>query len=147
VLQNIDRISLERISDRGTNWRARQRAHTLILLDENDVLASNIFHNDLFWQYVAATYKSVFGEMLQIKADSNVILLAQKSTRDLSGSDSMKSIKDNAANLDKAFRSFATNSNEILPEISKLEHPTNPSVRVLTDQYSPANLLLKVKLR
>lgn len=117
------------------------------LLSENGVLASNTFHNDLFWQYVAATYQSVFGEMLQLKADSNIVLLAQKSTRDLSGADSMKSIKVNAANLDKAFRPFATNSNEILPEISKLEHPTNPSVRVLTDQYSPANLLLKVKLR
>ena len=34
ALQNIDRISLERMSDRGTNWRARQRAHTLILLDD-----------------------------------------------------------------------------------------------------------------
>ena len=39
VLQNIDRISLERISDRGTNWRARQRAHTLILLDDGLTMA------------------------------------------------------------------------------------------------------------
>ena len=34
VPQNIDRISLERNTDRGINWRARQRAHTLILLDD-----------------------------------------------------------------------------------------------------------------
>lgn len=39
VLKNIDRISLERISDRGTNWRARQRAHTLILLDDGLTMA------------------------------------------------------------------------------------------------------------
>ncbi len=39
VLQNIDRISLERISGRGINWRARQRAHTLILLDDGLTMA------------------------------------------------------------------------------------------------------------
>ena len=39
VLQNIDRISLERISDRGINWRARQRSHTLILLDDRLTMA------------------------------------------------------------------------------------------------------------
>lgn len=115
------------------------------LLSENGVLASNTFNIDFFRQYGAATYQSVFGEMLQIKADNNIVLLSQKSTRDLNGPDSMKSIKYNALNLDKAFKPFSTSSSEILPEISRLEHPTNPSVRVLTDQYSPANLLLKVK--
>ena len=39
MLQNIDRIPLERISDGGINWRARQRAHTLILLDDGLTMA------------------------------------------------------------------------------------------------------------
>ena len=39
MLQNIDRISLERIFDRGINWRARQPAHTLILLDDGFIMA------------------------------------------------------------------------------------------------------------
>ncbi len=33
-LQNIDRISLERISDRSIFWRERRRADALILLDD-----------------------------------------------------------------------------------------------------------------
>ena len=48
VLQNDDRKSLEKMVDRGADWRARQRAQTLILLDDgftmNEVAAAINIH-------------------------------------------------------------------------------------------------------
>ena len=58
VLQNDDRKSLEKMVDRGADWRARQRAQTLILLDDGLTMAEVAVEINIHVRTVGSTRTS-----------------------------------------------------------------------------------------
>ncbi len=98
------------------------------------VLAANTWSTSRLYDHESATYESVFGPFFNLKYISRIILLKQD------GLPSMEVVKRNAAALDDKLKRFGVEADWLLPLFStKRDWRTN--VRVLTDQYSPSNLL------
>lgn len=104
------------------------------LLTDDGVLAANTFSSSRLYDHESATYAAVFGTFYNLKRE-NRILLASK------GKLPAKSrIERNARGLEAAFAPFDI---EIEPHLKlfSTEVDWDQRARVLTDQYSPANLL------
>ena len=104
------------------------------LLSEKGVLASNTFSSSKLFNYESATYYSVFGNFYRLKSSNRVILLR------MGGLPAMAEINQNAALIDNRLRVFGTGKDELLPMIA-VESGWPADAKVLTDQYSPSNLL------
>lgn len=104
------------------------------LLTEKGVLASNTFSSSKLFNYESATYYSVFGDFYRLKGGNRVILLRN------GGLPAMAEINQNAAFLENRLRPFGASKDELLPMIA-VESGWPADTRVLTDQYSPSNLL------
>ena len=98
------------------------------------VLAANTWSSSRLYDHESATYESVFGEFFNLK-DSNRIILARRG--DLP---SMEELKRNSMVLDPALKRFGVRSEWLLPMLSTRKD-WNSNARILTDQYSPSNLL------
>lgn len=104
------------------------------LLTEQGVLAANTFSSSKLYDYESVTYQAVFGDFFNLKDANRVILLRRD------GLPGDTELKRNAVALDASFKSLGVSSDWLLPKISVTKDwPAN--TRVLTDQYSPANLL------
>ena len=97
------------------------------------VLAANTFSNSDLYDYETATYGAVFENFYNLKTNNRVILLK------LDGLPAMGDIQRNAQRLEAALKPFGVGQEFLLPLFAKID--THPKVRVLTDQYSPSNLL------
>jgi len=104
------------------------------VMKPNAVLAANTFSNSALYDYESVTYQTVFGDFYNLKTNNRVIL-----TR-LDGRPPMSEIEANAAKLEEAFKPLGTGRDWLLPLFST-RTDWNQSARVLTDQYSPSNLL------
>ena len=98
------------------------------------VLAANTWSSSKLYDHESATYESVFGEFFNLK-DSNRVILAKRG--DLP---SMEEVKRNSVVLDPAFKRFGVGAEWLLPMFSTRKD-WNSKARILTDQYSPSNLL------
>lgn len=106
------------------------------VLRPGGILAANTFTKGKLSRYEAATYQSVFGEVRIVDPDgSNRILLAGRD-----GLPSMATIRRNAGNLESKLSSVGVDTDELLSEFKS--QPKVLDVEPLTDQYSPANMLL-----
>jgi spermidine synthase len=98
------------------------------------VLAANTFSNSALYDNESTTYEAVFGTFYNLKSNNRVILLRLGDLPDLA------TIKRNAAGLEHAYQPFGVTPDWLLPLFI-----TTPDwkrdARVLTDQYSPSNLL------
>ena len=110
------------------------------LLSADGVLTANTFSISKLYNYESATYKSVFGDFFNVrnKSNSNRIILA--SVKPLPENDV---IAERAMALNQKLLPFNVNIVEISRQMTSTattqDWPkTSP---VLTDQYSPANLL------
>ena len=104
------------------------------LLDKEGVLAANTFSASKLYDAESATYASAFGPFYNLKTENRVIL-----TRN-DGLPPMAEIKANAERVEEKLRWFGTGKDWLLPLFSTdVQWPA--STRILTDQYSPANLL------
>lgn len=100
------------------------------------ILAANTFTKGKLSRYEMATYQSVFGEVRVVDLDgSNRILLTGRD-----GLPSMATIRRNARNLESKLSLVGVDTNKLLSEFKS--QPKVLDVKPLTDQYSPANLLL-----
>lgn len=107
------------------------------LLRPGGLVASNTFAAGALAGSEAATYQSVFGELLNINLPGgNRIIL---SSRD--GLPSKASIRERATKYQERFSRLGIDSNDLLQRFSKQDQVTD--ARVLTDQYSPSNLLMQ----
>jgi len=110
------------------------------LLSDNGVLAANTFSVSDLYNYESATYKSVFGDFFNVRNNSNsnrIILASAKplpsneviATRAKALSDKLLPFNVDIAEISRQMTSTATTQ----------DWPKNSPL--LTDQFSPANLL------
>lgn len=98
------------------------------------VLAANTWSTSRLYDHESATYASVFGEFYNLKYLSRVILVKPD---DLPP---MDLIKKNAHALDDRLKRFDVDADWLLSLFST-KRDWRADARVLTDQYSPSNLL------
>jgi len=107
------------------------------ILTDDGVLIANTFSTSRLYDHESTTYEHVFGDFLNLKAPEtgNRIILAKKGNVP---SDQALLIK--AEQMGPRLKPYMVDINRYARLISRLPDWDN-NVRVLTDQYSPANLL------
>ena len=113
---------------------------TKSLLTPNGILTANTFSVSDLYAHESATYKKVFGDFYNVRnyKNSNRIILAAKG--ELA---SVKIINKRAKQLHQRLAPFAVNLLQVSQQMTSTsivqDWPDN--TQVLTDQFSPANLL------
>jgi spermidine synthase len=104
------------------------------LLGPQGVLAANTFSSSRLYDHESVTYASVFGTFYNLKRDNRVILAmnGQLPTKE--------QIERNAARFEAPFGKFDIDVDRQL-DLFSTRIDWDRQARVLTDQYSPANLL------
>nr|WP_328824530.1 fused MFS/spermidine synthase [Thalassotalea algicola] len=110
---------------------------TKALLSESGVVTANTFSVSELYNYESATYQSVFGEFFQVKnrKNENRIILATKGQLP-----NQEHLKGDLATLHDRLRPFGVNILDVFKSFTK-EQDWPENTPVLTDQFSPANLL------
>lgn len=106
------------------------------LLTADGVLAANTFSSSRLYHHESTTYQSVFGLFynLRVELKNRIILLK------MDGLPSREVIGRNAELLENKLQRFGFGGDWLIPLFST-ERDWNPDARILTDQYSPSNLL------
>lgn len=104
------------------------------LLTPNGIVAANTFSSSRLYENESVTYRAVFGEFYNLKSANRVILASNAPLP------SVAVATRNAAHYDAAFTELGFKAMSIVSLLSTAVD-WNPKARVLTDQYSPANLL------
>jgi spermidine synthase len=107
------------------------------ILSPNGVMAANTFSSSGLYAYESATYHNVFGDFYNVRYGSygNRVILSQpkqKVTR--------QKLKQKALSMYEVLLPFDVNILEIL-NVMSIDNDWPENSRLLTDQYSPANLL------
>jgi spermidine synthase len=104
------------------------------LLTPGGALAANTFSSSRLYQNESATYRAVFGDFFNLKSNNRVILWRNGALP------SKAQLQAASERLAPAFKPFGFSSQELLQRFSTTID-WDPNARLLTDQYSPANLL------
>lgn len=104
------------------------------LLAPGGVLAANTFSSSRLYDHESTTYASVFPQFFNLKRENRVIIASNGPLPDDA------QLRANSAKFQRAFDSFGFSASKLLPLFSR-KQDWEPDARVLTDQYSPANLL------
>jgi spermidine synthase len=104
------------------------------LLAPQGVLAANTFSSSRLYDHESTTYSSVFPQFFNLKRENRVILAVNGALPE----DTV--LRANRERYDSAFGRMGVDSAKLLPLFSR-DRDWNQQARVLTDQYSPANLL------
>lgn len=104
------------------------------VLSERGVLAANTFSSSRLYDHESATYYSVFGNFYGLQDNNRIILLRRDGLPDSA------TLAGNAAALEQSLRRFGVESDWLLPRFA-LQKSWPAGTRILTDQYSPSNLL------
>jgi spermidine synthase len=104
------------------------------LLTPTGVLVGNTFSSSRLYDHESTTYAAVFGTFYNLKAANRVIVARPAGLPD------QASMRARAEEYAPVLRGFGMDALDVLPLFSK-EADWDASARVLTDQYSPANLL------
>ena len=103
------------------------------------MVAANTFSDSRISPYEAATYRSVFGDMLQaLSSGGNRILLGRKGW-------AMPSIPDvafRAESMKAKLQTLGVSSEQLAHWLRPLPPMPDEDKFILTDQFSPANLLM-----
>ena len=104
------------------------------ILAPSGVLVANTWSTSGLYDHESATYASVFGQFYNLKLGNRIIM-----TR-LGGLPPMSEIRANAAALEPKLAPRGTGQATLLPMMStRVDWDTTS--RILTDQYSPSNVL------
>lgn len=98
------------------------------------VIVANTFSSSRLYDHESVTYRAVFGPFFNMRLGNRVIVGR------LGGLPPVATVQANAAAWEPAFRRLGARSDFLLPMMS-LKVDWSPKARLLTDQYSPANLL------
>jgi spermidine synthase len=104
------------------------------LLAPGGVLAANTFSSSGLYDHESVTYEKVFEKFFNLKRENRVIV-----TR-LGALPEREQLRENAQQFVDAFDSYGSDAADLL-QLFTQERDWDPKARVLTDQYSPANLL------
>lgn len=107
------------------------------LLGENGVLVANTFSISDLYDHESATYAAVFGRFFNLRADStgNRVIITRPGPLPTS-----EELQQRAATLQEAVAPYGVDYDELIGLMST-DIDWDPDARILTDQYSPANLL------
>lgn len=104
------------------------------LLAPGGVLAANTFSSSRLYDHESTTYASVFPEFFNLKRENRVIIAANGPLPN------PEQLRINSKRFERAFSSFGISTGKLLPLFSR-KQDWERDARILTDQYSPANLL------
>jgi len=104
------------------------------LLAPNGIVAANTFSSSRLYQNESVTYRAVFGQFYNLKSANRVILASNAPLP------TVAQATRNAARFETAFTAFGFKPISLL-SLFNTGIDWDPNARVLTDQYSPANLL------
>jgi len=104
------------------------------LLTPKGVLAANTFSSSRLYDHESVTYASVFGSFFNLKRENRVILASAAPLPD------PQQLAINSKAYQPAFKSFGVDASNVL-SLFNTKVDWDLKARVLTDQYSPANLL------
>jgi spermidine synthase len=104
------------------------------LLADRGVLAANTFSGSKLYDHESATYFSVFGDFFGLKQNNRVILWRS------GGLPPKAEVARNADLLEAKLAPLGVDKTWLLPQI-QIERGWPPTTRLLTDQFSPSNLL------
>lgn len=104
------------------------------LLTPQGVLAANTFSASRLYDHESATYAAVFSTFFNLKKENRVIIAANGELP------SKQTLRANSKRFEHAFRRFGFDASSMLSLFST-KADWDSDARVLTDQYSPANLL------
>ena len=96
--------------------------------------ARNTFSSSRLYDHESATYAAVFGRFYNLKRNNRVILLR------VSGLPPLDVLERNAERVQPALAPMGVDSTWLLTQFVTTED-WPPDTRVLTDRYSPSNLL------
>jgi spermidine synthase len=105
------------------------------LLAPGGWLAANTFSSSRLYDHESTTYASVFPEFFNLKRENRVILAPQDGKLP-----TLDAIRANTARLSTAYATFGVDAQRV-SSLFPGEKDWDAKARVLTDQYSPANLL------
>lgn len=105
------------------------------LLSPQGVLAANTFSSSRLYDHESTTYFSVFGPFYNLKRENRVILATKGNKLP-----ELKTIETNAARFEKQYEKYTIDVPRMVKMFS-VKRDWDAQARVLTDQYSPANLL------
>lgn len=112
------------------------------VMTPNGVIVANTFSDSALYDYESVTYRTVFGSFFNLKLANRIIVGRASGI----SPDDLANAKKNAISLEAELTRRGTGSNFLLPLLST-KVDWNPSTRVLTDQYSPSNLLNAIPRR
>jgi spermidine synthase len=98
------------------------------------VLVGNTFSSSKLYDHESTTYASVFGKFFNLKAGNRVIVARP------AGLPTADQLRVKALEHEIPLRGFGVDIQDVLPMFTTTPD-WDTSARVLTDQYSPANLL------
>jgi spermidine synthase len=104
------------------------------LLTPKGVLVGNTFSSSKLYDHESTTYASVFGKFYNLKAANRVVIARP------AGLPTADQLRVKALEYEIPLRSFGVDIQEVLPMFDATPD-WDTSARVLTDQFSPANLL------
>jgi len=104
------------------------------LLSPEGVLVGNTFSSSRLYDHESTTYADVFGTFFNMKRENRVIAARPAGLPDAG------SLRQRAMEYELALRPFGVDALSLLP-LFTTRTDWNREARVLTDQYSPANLL------
>jgi len=104
------------------------------LLVPGGILAANTFSSSRLYDHESVTYQAVFPIFFNLKRENRVIIAANGPLPDASV------LRENSAKFEQAFERYGFEADAIL-SLFQTRPDWKRDARVLTDQYSPANLL------
>ncbi|MEO8308979.1 MAG: fused MFS/spermidine synthase [Pseudomonadota bacterium] len=104
------------------------------LLTAQGVLIGNTFSSSKLYDHESTTYAAVFGSFFNLKRENRVIVARP------AGLPTADAIRARSLEYELALRSFGVDA-QSMPALFSAKPDWDTTARVLTDQYSPANLL------
>lgn len=108
------------------------------LMTPNSVLAANTFSSSRLYEHESTTYSAVFGTYYNLRRDNRVVLAMR------SPLPAKEQVAREAQRFERAFEAYEIDADRLV-DLFTTRPDWDPSARVLTDQYSPANLLNRSK--
>lgn len=120
------------------------------LLSENGILSANTFTSSKLYQHESATYHAVFGDFYQIDNGngnvSNRVILVSKNglfNSTFQADKTKEQVQQNIKHWGKQLAPYAVDMSVLSKKMhaTRGKHDWPKETRILTDQFSPANLL------
>jgi spermidine synthase len=104
------------------------------IMAPHGVLVANTWSSSGLYDHESATYQAVFGDFYNLKLDNRVILIREGGLPD------QAELRRNSQAYEAEFVRRGTSASVLLP-MMRVRKDWDPNSRILTDQYSPSNVL------